>query len=770
MFQIISLSLHNFKGFKEATIPFSNIRTILGGPNGYGKTSIFDALELLFTGKIQRMLDYCSWHDARTSLSEDHKPLVYDTTIDEITIQATVQLGENDYVLIRRMAKQERMRNPVDFKAFSPLQYLNKETNSYEDVAANECLSSIFSSLANQYVFLNYLTQEEANRFLKCKESDRKQQINSLFKTEDFDGPITRLSNIEREVLSMSQNIKAEIGHIEQDINKLKTTVLQSNTEKVNAEFLQLFYKEFDWDKINPQLSYENFSNVLSKDGILDQLQYFCKNAQTYHLYEIYSKLNNIQEKDNFEKLAFWLRWKRHEQHIIQYDKYIKGFRKKCDELSLSTIYSFSLDVPTLLPDTLLDSEVLVGLSSQISSIKDAAKSAGNIQKAFADLIGSRNIIEKTLIELEDELHTTQCPLCGNEYNSETELISRISEFGIKLNDNLNKISQGVATSVRQLRSQINNYVIKPVDEYYKSIGINREVCDFYQSIDKEYTEEQRSFLAHKMHLRDDIIGTEIEVQNQITVSINEWKASNPLIVPDDFDITVLRKVYSSYSRYLLPECVNEQSVERKRQYLTNLWNVMTSKYLDDKYAAMETLKAQYDKLNNRAILLKRTSKKIKEQKNAYLSKMVSQIETLFYIYTGRIMQDNYYGRGCYLKYNSTNSNVLFISGSMCNDVDALYKMSSGQLVSISIAFMLTVNKLYADNQIIAIDDPVQTIDDLNLWGLMETLRHDFKDSNILLSTHERDFGMLLTDKFNKMGLETEYVDMSQHHTNKPLI
>ena len=186
---------------------------------------------------------------------------------------------------------------------------------------------------------------------------------------------------------------------------------------------------------------------------------------------------------------------------------------------------------------------------------------------------------------------------------------------------------------------------------------------------------------------------------------------------------------------------------------------------MKEKTSKIEGLKKQLDRLSKREKLLKRTIDKIKERRDSYLSTMVSQIETLFYIYTGRIMQDNYYGRGCYLKYNQKNSVVLFTSGSFTNEVDALYKMSSGQLVSISIAFLLTINKLYADNAIIAIDDPIQTIDDLNLWGLMETIRHDFKDSSILLSTHERDYGVLLTDKFNKVGLQTEYIDMSSLHT-----
>ena len=49
------------------------------------------------------------------------------------------------------------------------------------------------------------------------------------------------------------------------------------------------------------------------------------------------------------------------------------------------------------------------------------------------------------------------------------------------------------------------------------------------------------------------------------------------------------------------------------------------------------------------------------------------------------------------------------------DEVDALYNMSSGQLVSIAIALKLSLNKLYSNTPFLAIDDPVQTMDDLNL-------------------------------------------------------
>ena len=54
--KIKSVSFSNFKYVakdREMKLDLSNAESlIMGGPNGYGKTTVFDALELLITGKI----------------------------------------------------------------------------------------------------------------------------------------------------------------------------------------------------------------------------------------------------------------------------------------------------------------------------------------------------------------------------------------------------------------------------------------------------------------------------------------------------------------------------------------------------------------------------------------------------------------------------------------------------------------------------------------------------------------------------------------------
>ena len=79
--KIRRISLLNFKGFEKLQLSFDSENVIiLGGKNGYGKTTLFDALELLFSGRIQRMIDYKDYHNNRYGISQEEKPLVFNSS------------------------------------------------------------------------------------------------------------------------------------------------------------------------------------------------------------------------------------------------------------------------------------------------------------------------------------------------------------------------------------------------------------------------------------------------------------------------------------------------------------------------------------------------------------------------------------------------------------------------------------------------------------------------------------------------------------------
>jgi exonuclease SbcC len=53
--KINRILINNFKPFRKFEINFTDSRFIVfDGPNGFGKTSFYDAIELLLTGRMRR--------------------------------------------------------------------------------------------------------------------------------------------------------------------------------------------------------------------------------------------------------------------------------------------------------------------------------------------------------------------------------------------------------------------------------------------------------------------------------------------------------------------------------------------------------------------------------------------------------------------------------------------------------------------------------------------------------------------------------------------
>jgi len=51
----------------------------------------------------------------------------------------------------------------------------------------------------------------------------------------------------------------------------------------------------------------------------------------------------------------------------------------------------------------------------------------------------------------------------------------------------------------------------------------------------------------------------------------------------------------------------------------------------------------------------------------------------------------------------------------------------------------------------ILIDDPIQSLDDLNILSFINLLRYQFSDKQIIISTHDDDFSRFIRYKFWKL-------------------
>lgn len=157
---------------------------------------------------------------------------------------------------------------------------------------------------------------------------------------------------------------------------------------------------------------------------------------------------------------------------------------------------------------------------------------------------------------------------------------------------------------------------------------------------------------------------------------------------------------------------------------------------------------------------LKELRDKVKSELCIYKEKLVNQLRIPFYLYTGRILQNYQGGLGIWM--NIIGGEKIRFEAEGRKGHDILYTLSSGQLSAVAIAIALTLNKIYAQDKLrcMFIDDPIQTMDELNIATFCEVLRTDFKEYQFILSTHEEDFSDFIRYKYEKYGLGNQSVEV----------
>ena len=109
--RLLKLTIRNFRGFGNAvtTIPLAGDLLLFFGPNGFGKTSLAEAIEWLFYGSTKRRQqgDVYSRSEYANSFANVHGG-------SPTEVAATIQLGGREMVLSRRLTQGENSETLID--------------------------------------------------------------------------------------------------------------------------------------------------------------------------------------------------------------------------------------------------------------------------------------------------------------------------------------------------------------------------------------------------------------------------------------------------------------------------------------------------------------------------------------------------------------------------------------------------------------------------------------------------------------------------------
>lgn len=752
-FKILKIHVHNFKGMDECTVNFSGNRlSILGGRNGFGKTSLFDAIEIVLTGRILRYTNYLDKADFRVYYGKETKPLVCKMDVPDVLVELEIE-KDNEVFWLMRTAHVSDMTNPLSFEPFKTL-YIKRQNEEYIVCDDGMLAGLLPSSVQKQFSFLHYIDQEEGTMFLKSKEKDRSSQVGQLFGVNNFDTDIVRANECKNVLSNINKSYTERINSLEQDIKSLTELPQQQNS--ANVEYVRLLKTQQDWDEENLNLPFEKYLSLIDEKGLLAELAYYANHREDYRKYARSLFLENCLKEENLLSLAVYTLYISDVHAISMFKIFEKEIKPVIIGVELSTLKNFAI-VQNELLGSIVGKEVIKALEDKAKELSTKYNTLSLLQREYANVLEKRASITTSLASSTFD-NQSQCPLCGHDYGNHEELLKQIETFGKALTDYSESVLKEIREGVNQFRELCVESIIKPLETFFASHKITHDIVERFD----EKNAATIRILSEKLYISiDKKDGLEEQVEYLRTLlqsNIQEYNQS--------LDYEILVRIHKSYAKDIVTENFTQESIEKKRQYLISKWNERKVQMIEDKKKECERLLKRQKCASRHYEEMRTLLQHLKEQRKEYISKLISDIEILFYIYSGRIMQDCYFGRGIFMK-DIDEKRIMFVSDANNDDVDVLYNMSSGQLMSIVIAFTLALNKLYGDCKFLAIDDPVQTIDDMNLWGFMETLRHEFKDHFVLMSTHEEQYGALLRYKAEKLGMPAKFYDMKNVRDRK---
>jgi len=785
--KIKKISVKNFKLFTNLeTMDLDNPSLIvLDGPNGFGKTSFYDSLEILFTGKLRRYSSLSNIIDGRQQINDN--PILCNKALleDEMVIKVELEINGTTYYLMRKEGC-ETLANSIDFKTFSlPLYQLSDYEANTGDLVEN---SEIFfnSLLGNDFNknfgFLNYIEQEDNTYLLKQKDKDRKAYISHLFNTDEINNKIKQLSAVKDKLNGASNNnAKAEYEAILTRKNEYLSNLL---TDIEESEYTQLFpEKEIFWDKEDLDFTSSNYSLWLGENGELNKLIFFINNFEDFENKTFNNELEKLTEdKTSVENLLSFFNFLDENDDLKnkliihnQLEKYVKSFEKGI----LTVFQEEKIDVPKNIEDIIKLFIDIVEYKAQTIVIKSKIDTSNKLERILSNIKESRENLISKYKEYLDDSSDTVCPVCGYDWKEKKDLLDSFENQSTILSELITSNGGELESLIQDFDKKFIKPMIIEVNKFFKDNKLDESFINQLQEIKK--TEENLKNLNSSFEKLGIELSTFFNQEPKTVIDLDEKiikLKENIKEVKKDFEPENIKEYFSDYFVRYFDEKKEKLEILKTEQL------IQKKKYINWKYSSYQnteilrldneynTKKEKYDKASQINKKLSKIIKIYNDELKLYHEKLIKDIEILFHIYSGRIMQDNQNSLGLFIKADKIG--IRFIESVKVNSsgiadydkYDAIFSMSSGQLASLIISFTLALNKRYSKSKLLFIDDPIQTLDELNIAGFINLLRNEFYDRQIFMSTHEQMISAYMRYKFQKFGLETMQINFKDKYTN----
>ncbi|MCT9282784.1 hypothetical protein B9X85_04580 [Acinetobacter baumannii] len=755
--KINKLEIRNFKAFEQVVFDFDCATLLtLEGPNGFGKTTVYDALELAFTGRIDRISRLCNEIMLSAQKNYDDN-LFWNKKLKEEDILIKLELINIDngaeFVFARKAfvndLKVIQNNKANNFDVFKIFLLKNFYDNSFEKIITQEELEdSLGDKFIDNYNVVNYLEQGQ-NQFIFSKNlKERKDSIKKLLNTEEVSEVIKNCGDIERKI---TRKINSE--KLDQKIVNLQARIKEINMSDLNLDS-DMVYRQLSTSKVVPLWDLESYNFFENNDVVSDVEKIF---SQFIDLFENYEKLDVWIKNKKIDK--FLSKYSNDLMNVVKIGKYIgeyeaikiqsekfkilnKAVGYLSEDLSLITremldeikyLIKFDIDV------FLKNNEILIEKKRRVSILNEE--------------ILTINSARQKLIESHLNSSDNKCLLCDSLFDTHEVLISALDIKTASINasnklelDEIKKLEDQQFLVINQNKDEIKK-AIEDIDfneSLFNELDLNKGRFSILEKIIGWLRSNEIKIFDYYFTLVNSIVEQRF---NDLILSIKKIKKDVDLNISTKF-IEVLENSFEKIDDVLL---LNRAVLIEKFNY----FKVKKNEFRNEQILKLkkEIFEIQEIKRVRESLRLKINTLKteLSNLEKAYSKKIISEIELTFHIYSGRLIQN--YQRGLGIFIDEGDGDRLRFCTAEKSAHDATLAMSSGQLSALSLAFFLSLNRVYANSPFILIDDPAQSLDDINIASLSDLLRCELKDRQLFLSSHEDDISAYLRFRFKRVGL-----------------
>jgi len=775
-FILKKLEIKNFKLFDE--VPFvvnfsGNSFIVFDGPNGYGKTTVFDALELALTGNIRRLL------------STENKQQPQDIVVDHknsgnchIKLLLTNKESNVDIEILRKL-KTNIPNSDKKISRFSELWDLFTIEGDEQVLIQQQTLERMLDSeyLKRDYTMFHYVEQEDTAHFLKSNsEVERAKAISKLF------GDTSEVQNKLGKLIDTENLLKNKLKSLLVRKNDLDIHYGFSNSQGELAKERSLTYSklipwrinEFAWDEedlkgLTKELKDEHLSELANIKLIIKHKNEFIRNkefsdaknrVEEFRLLIMFQ--NRLDHYTEFRKLIENIAFVEKSSKYIK-DKYIKA--NFIDELSEK------VELKKLFE--LIGLEHFYGeFTQEYNELVSLRKRNNDSHTIIQELLEVRGHLTEKFKDYSDD---EDCFFCGTPFDNREKLNLSIIEKTESLHSLLTDDGKSVAAKqdvfvskfIKPLVRKTHEYISKhelPDAEYIQKFTIadkDKSKIEKYASwLNKENVEFVDLLFSEKYIPKD------TEVLSRVSTLIARIHEKFPML-SESYDEANSGNIFDKLFENTFEKSVvhlssiSVDSVELKMKFVNDAYTNQMSQGFSD-YAK---IKEQIESLKSNQAQVLSLREKITKKIRSYQKRLIKDVEIPFYIYSGKVLQAHQagMGNGIFIKDKTGGDelkNIRFVAD-WDSDHDILNTMSSGQIAAVVISLYLALNKVYQQGlSTICIDDPVQTMDEINMMSLVELLRNEFSDRQILMSTHEDNVSKYFLYKFIKHGFQSKQINL----------